>query len=211
MPWPIISLTVKLISLKFAKGAAFGVTRYIKKIFSAAPRHDNGQPKTGVDKLKHVLTQEMVARENVIFLLLMLGNFFYGLQELFLWTWDLFARQLYDQFPMGMPAALQDPMELCQQLKDKPWPEILRALTRWMFIASLIRWPPMHPDGLFIARTRNPRWAEVRYGKHTYLVRTDKQRRVSYRKMQIDADGRGNMTITAPVGERVLTQYLRAL
>lgn len=211
MPWPIVSLTIKLISLKFAKGAAFGITRYIKKIFSTSPQHEDGRPKTGVDKINHVLTKESLARENVIFLLLMLGNFFYGLQELVLWTWDLIARRLYDQFPMGMPAALQDPTELCQQLKDKPWPEILRALTRWMFIASLVHWPRMNPDGLFIGRTRNPRWVEVRYGKHVYLIRTDKQRRLQYRNMHIDADGQGNMSITAPVGERALTQFVRAL
>lgn len=211
MPWPIVSLAIKLISLKFAKGATFGIARYIKKIFSATPQHDDGRPKTGVDKLNHVLTRESVARENVIFLLLMLGNVFYGLQELVLWTWDMIARRLYDEFFMGMPAALQDPTELCQQLKDKPWSEILRTLTRWMFIASLVHWPSMNPDGLFINRTRDPRWIEVRYGKHVYLMRTDKARRRQYRKMQIDADGHGNMSITAPVGERVLTQFVRAL
>lgn len=186
MAWPILTLTFKLLTAKFLKGAAVGLWRYFHRVFSGSHAHEDGSAKKGWDHVEHAARHESLARKNVIFLLIMLGNFFFGLQELVLWAWSWIARRRYDEFLTGMPAALEDPEAVSDRLADRPWRDILTELTRWLMTASLVKWPRLQPDGLRLDTSRNPNWLEVRVGRHVYAVRIDKPRRVTFRGLTID-------------------------
>ncbi len=197
MAWPAVTLAAKFLSLKFIKGAVVGLIRYIRKITSAKAVDHRGRPLEGTAKIRHVLRRESTNKENLIFLLMMLGNFFFGLQELCLWLWGLVAKRLFNQFRLGMPAALQDPEELCQHLKDQPWRAVWPALGRWLAVASLVYWPKPDGDTLSLAKTKDPRWIEVRFHHHVYLVRADKERDVTFAGLRITADDLGHVTVSA--------------
>lgn len=173
MAWPIVTIAVKILWLKFLKGAAFGVGRYIHRLASKEHHSPQGHKLEGRERISHILRRETTAKDNLVFLLLMLGNFFFGLQELCLWLWSFVAKRLFTEFRSGMPAALEDPVDLAERMRDLPWRRILPEMTRWLFIASLIYWPAPPPPVLRAELTRNPRWVEIRFGKHTYLARTD--------------------------------------
>ena len=82
MAWPIVTLAIKIVSMKFLKSAAFGLARYSHRIWSKKHNNSQGEPLSGKEKLKHVITTETKRKDNTIFLLLMFGNFFFGFQEL---------------------------------------------------------------------------------------------------------------------------------
>lgn len=173
MAWPIVTIAVKLLWLKFLKGAAIGLGRYVHRLYKKEHVAPDGQTLEGMARVSHILKRETTAKDNVVFLLLMLGNFFFGLQELCLWIWSLVAKKLYTVFPMGMPAALEDPVALAERMRELPWKRIAPEMTRWLLIASLLYWPLPPEPRLRVDRTRNPKWVEIRFGRQTYLARTD--------------------------------------
>ncbi len=203
MAWPIVTIAVKLLWLKFLKGAAVGVGRYIHRLFTKDHQASDGRKLEGRERISHVLRRETTAKDNVVFLLLMLGNFFFGLQELCLLLWNVVAKRLFTEFRTGMPAALEDAENLAARMHNLPWRRILPEMTRWLFIASLVYWPLPPPPRLRAELTRDPRWMEIRYGKHTYLVRTDIRGKHDRYGMAIEA-GAGDMTVSAPGCEPIV-------
>lgn len=209
MAWPIVTITIKLLWLKFLKGAAFGIARYFHRLFSSQPRNGDGKPMEGKDRWNHVLRKETTRHENVIFLIMMLGNFFFGLQEMILWLWGFAARRLYDQYTMGMPAMLIDADVFCSQYGGKTWRETLPALGKWLAMASLVYWPRMSPPGPTLTSTRNSKWVEARYGRQTFMIRTNKPRTVQLRNLHIVVDDTGLVSVTVPRDGRPYTASTR--
>lgn len=196
MAWPIITLVIKIISAKAAKGAVIGLGRYTQRIRSRDTRDATGMPIRG----HHKLRQEFKAKDNVIFLLLMLSNFFFGLQELILWLWALAAKRLFNEFWTGEPSSLEDVDALCHRLKDEPWRRILPELGRWLAIASLIYWPRSAQPGPCITATPDVRWVELRTGRSVFLIRTDQPRERRYRHMTLSVTPQGRVTVVTSGG-----------
>lgn len=210
MAWPLITLTIKLLTAKFLKGAVIGLWRYFHRLCSSTPMHDDDRPKVGWDKVHHVIRHEVTARQNVIYLLLMLGNVFFGLQELVLWIWVWFARRRYMEFRSGMPAALENPETICNQLAERPWREVMSGLTRWLMIASLVYWPRQQPDGLNLRATQHCAWIEIRVGRHVYAVRIDHVRRVVLHGITIDVAANGVVNVETNINGQLHTARFTA-
>ncbi len=201
MPWPIATLAVKFVSIKFIKGAIFGLGRYAYKVVSAKPRDEHGRSLEGIARLKHNMRNGVGDRENLIFLILMIGNIFFSLQELCLWCWGNIAKRRYPHFCSGMPAALTDPNLLSAELKDKPRRTVFSEIGRWFAIAGLFYWPM--PEGNLIRLTplKDKRWLEIAYKRHVYLVRIDKKRTFNYAGMCIQITASGSVTVLSECGQ----------
>lgn len=196
MVWPIITLTVKIISVKAAKGAVVGLGRYTHRIQRRDTRDETGRPIRGHQKLRH----EFKAKDNLIFLLLMLSNFFFGLQELLLWLWTLAAKRFYNEFWTGEPSSLEDVDAFCQRLKDEPWRRIWPELGRWLAIASLIYWPRPTQRVPCITLTPDARWVELRMNRSVFLIRTDRPRERQYRDMMLLITPQGKVSVVTSAG-----------
>lgn len=197
MVWPIITLTVKIISVKAAKGAVVGLGRYTHRIRRRDTRDSTGMPIRGHQKLR----QEFKAKDNLIFLILMLSNFFFGLQELILWLWALAAKRIYNEFWTGEPSSLEDVDALCHRLKDEPWRRIWPELGRWLAIASLIYWPRPAQSGPCITSTPDARWVELRTGRSVFMIRTDRPRERQYRNMTLLITHPGQVSVVTSAGK----------
>lgn len=197
MVWPIITLTVKIISVKAAKGAVVGLGRYTYRIRARDTRDPTGRPIRGHQKLRH----EFKAKDNLIFLILMLSNFFFGLQEFILWMWALAAKRIFNEFWTGEPSSLEDVDALCHRLKDEPWRRIWPELGRWLAIASLIYWPRPAQRGPCITTTPDTRWVELRTGRSVFLIRTDRPRERQYRNMTLSITPQGRVTVATSSGK----------
>lgn len=197
MAWPIITLAVKIISIKAAKGAVVGLGRYTHRIQRRDTRDPTGTPVRGRKKLR----QELKAKDNLIFLFLMLSNFFFGLQELLLWCWGLAAKRLFNEFWTGEPSGLEDVDALCQRLKTEPWRRIWPELGRWLAIASLVYWPRPAQLGPSLTTTPDNRWVELRSGRFVYLIRTDRPRERQLDNMVLSITPQGHVTVVTPAGQ----------
>lgn len=197
MPWPIVTIVVKVFTVKFIKGAAFGLGRYSYKVVTNKPTDEHGRTLKGVARLKHNLHTTATEKENVLFLILMLSNVFFGAQEMTLWCWHHYAKRRHRHFRTGMPSALIDPETLCTELKNKTWREILPHLGRWVAIASLVYWPAPQPPLLRTTLSKDARWLEVAYKRHIYMIRIDAMRQFNYAGMDIHINDEGHVTITS--------------
>ncbi len=210
MPWPVVILAVKFVSLKFIKGAIVGLGRYAHKVVTAKPRDEHGRSLKGFARLKRNMRYGVGDRENLIFLILMIGNVFFGLQELCLWCWNNIAKRRYPHFCSGMPAALTDPNLLSAELKDKSRREIFIEIGRWFAIAGLFYWPM--PGGNLIRLTplKDKRWLEIAYKRHVYLVRIDSERVFNYAGMRIQVTDSGSVTVLSECGQ-LKGEYCRSV
>ncbi|TPW16950.1 MAG: hypothetical protein FD130_849 [Halothiobacillaceae bacterium] len=200
MPWPLLPLAIKFISLKFIKGAVVGIARYIHKVSYTTALDARGEPLGGVSKAWYLLRHAAFTKENTIFLILMLGNFFFGLQELCVWCWNLLARRLFNEYRTWMPSALQEPHALSHALKEQPWRLIWPALGRWLAIASLFYWPKPVNHHLRLAHWKKAPWVEIFYDQHRYLARNDRVRAIHIRGLHIVVNALGDITVTTPTG-----------
>jgi len=209
MALPIVVIAAKVLSLKFLKGAVVGVARYASKLHQKEHTDDEGNVLNGRAKIDHIVRNELGAKDNLIFLILMLGNVFFGAQELLIWIWIFIAKRLYSEFRTGMPAAMEDPNDFAHRLQHAAWPKIWRAIGRWLAIASLVYWP-VHPrDALKLVLNKDTRWVELYYQRHVYLIRIDQTRELCIADLTIHIDAERQISIfSRDNGEILLETYV---
>jgi len=206
MALPIIPFLAKIITLKFLKGAAIGFGRYAIRLSKKENFDENGNPLEGSKKLSHIITKETVAKDNLIYLMLMLGNFFFGLQELILWLWNVYAKQTKYFFNTGVPSGLETPNVFCIRVDQFTWPKIWLEYGRWLSIASLIYWPKITLEDTKIKATDSPNWFEILYSRNILLVCSDVSGKYCYKAIEIEVLKNSLITIHSTVDRHLITE-----
>ncbi|MDX1811939.1 MAG: hypothetical protein R3240_08335, partial [Gammaproteobacteria bacterium] len=159
MALPVAPFLFKFVVLKVFKGALVGIVRFVKRLANKEHKNAFGESLSGNAKIKHILTKEWHRKDNVLYLILMLGNAFYGLQELCLWIWYIIARKTWNEYCACVPASLELPETFVDRVHHLPWPTLLRESLGWLGMASLIYWPQHHPS-LQLHHSDSPDWIE---------------------------------------------------
>lgn len=195
MALPVISIVIKVLSAKFVKATLIGISRYFLKVFGKKHFDANGNELSGHRHFTHVVQNEFAAKDNLIYLILMLGNVFFSLQELILWLWIFVAKRYYLQFNSGIPTALEDPEELCQRIHHPSWREIMPVLCRWVAIASLFYRPSLSSTEFKIVKNKTKNWHELHYLKSIYLFRSDVARQFTIGDLTIDVSCNSDINV----------------
>lgn len=176
MALPIAVIAFKVLSLKFIKGAIVGCVRYAHKIHRKEHKDSNGNTLNSRAKIEHIVRNELAAKDNMVFLILMLGNVFFGAQELITMIWMWVGKRFFTEFRTGIPSALEDPEKFAQRIHQHSWLYIWREIARWLAIASLIYWPKKIDKTPKLTAHKNPEWVELSYGRHVYLLKINNAR-----------------------------------
>ena len=200
MAIPALPFLIKFLFLKILKGAVFGVLRYFRRVFHKSKNDEHGNSLSGKSRIEQAVNKEWNRRDNVIYLILMLGNAIYGTQELIIWIWRFFAKRVYTEYCAGVPAGFEMPEQFCDRIHHLPALELFIACCKWIGMASLIYWPETH-KALTILPSDDDSWLEVRWKRMVYLIRIDRKREIQYRGMMLDVDGVGGVRIVTQCGQ----------
>jgi len=201
MPLPLAPLLFKFLILKILKGAAIGLFRFFVRIFRKKQLDQHGETLGGMNHVNQVVKNEWRKKDNVVYLIIMLSSALYGLQELIIWLWIIFAKWRYPIFCTFTPAGLETPDQFVDRLHKLNLKDTSIETLKWIAQASLVYWPKTK-NQLTIEASNNNKWINISRNRVTYMMRVDRAKKLHYRDMLISINDNNMISVTTDCGKQ---------